>query len=114
MWNRTFVLFLRPGLYTFIPIFGIMSEKGRCGSGEAAYFTFINDTEESDVNAIHFDNNSAIRKLVLFGLCSNDNMESIFWFLRKIQLGKQCFPNLNNKKHIFIEYKGDCNEQQGK
>lgn len=54
MWNRTFVLFLRPGLYTFIPIFGIMSEKGRCGSGEAAYFTFINDTEESDVNAIHF------------------------------------------------------------
>lgn len=27
---------------------------------------------------------------------------------------KQCFPNLNNKKHIFIEYKGDCNEQQGK
>ena len=21
---------------------------------------------------------------------------------------------LKNKKHIFIEYKGDCNEQQGK
>ena len=27
---------------------------------------------------------------------------------------EQCFPDLNNKKHIFIEYKGDCNEQQGK
>ena len=54
------------------------------------------------------------QKLVLFGLCLNDNMVSIFRDLREIQLGKQRFPNLKNKKHIFVEYKGDCNEQQGK
>lgn len=56
----------------------------------------------------------AVHILVLLDLCSNDNMKSIFWFIREIQLGKQRFPNLKNKKHIFIEYKGDSNEQQGK
>ena len=75
------------------------------------YNTQWNDLKEYANKRVRW---RSIQKLVLFSLCSNDNMKSIFWFIREIQLGKRRFLNLKNNNYISIEYKGDCNEQQGK